>query len=218
MPDYEFHPLYDPTFVGREQELQWLYERLFDRNHWPVPVFVTGAGGVGKTALLHQFFTSRRISAIPLWLDLYKFAGSDAALDEFINYLHEQRSSGRLVVVLDGAEALTDAEIQRTVVRVFNYKAVRSLIFATRRTPSLDRVETLEMSALSASDVSTLMQALSSTALSPQTIEEAIRSTNGFPLAVRLLAGLLANKGPDALSQILSGRLYDLSKTIAVMP
>ena len=218
MPDYEHRPLYDPTFVGRELELRWLYEPLLNLDFRQTPIFVTGVGGVGKTALLRQFLASRRISSTPLWLDLSSSADPEV-LNEFIDHLSKQRSGREFLVVLDGADALTDAELQNTVGRIFNFKLVRSLVIATRRTPNLDQGETLALTALSSGDAAQLLQKLSSTILSPEAVEKAIRSTHGFPLAVSLLVGLLANKDPDALAQVLSGRLYDLSdlsKTIAV--
>ncbi len=214
VPDYEYRPPYDPTFVGRELELQWLDKRLFDRDLRHSPILITGVGGVGKTALLRQFLASLRISSTPLWLDLSSSADPEV-LGEFIDHLYKRRSRHDFIVVLDGADALTDTELQHTVGRVFNLKAVRSLVIATRRTPSLHRAETLALTALSSVDAARLFQALSSRSLSQQALEEAIRSTHGFPLAVSLLVDLLANEGPDALSQVLSGQLYDLSTTIS---
>jgi AAA+ ATPase superfamily predicted ATPase len=47
-----------PFFVGREKELGWLEDRVFIQEWSHRPIFITGFVGIGKTALLREFFNS----------------------------------------------------------------------------------------------------------------------------------------------------------------
>lgn len=218
MAQYDFAPDYDPGFVGREAELNWLDARLLDRTHrWSSRgVFVVGPGGVGKTALARHWLSSRRHGSHPLWVDLHSQPNPSAAIDEFTAYLYEQRRKGEFIVVLDGSDALSDREHQEAIGKVFNFKAVRSLVFTTRRSPSVDRADTLTLGPVSESEATELLKALSSRELTLEAINEAVDAANGYPLAIQLLAGFLKSGDVTALRHLLQGPLYDLSQTIAV--
>ena len=217
MADFEYRPLLDPKFVGRESELQWLDDRHFRRRYYSfTPLLVTGVGGVGKTALLRQFLASRRISSTVLWLDLYSQPDPTAALDAFIDQLYEQRSRKSFIVVLDGAETFADEQLRVAIGRVFNFKAVRSLLIATRRPITLEREDTLALGPLTAGTAARLLSDHLPVKLPPESVDEMVRSVHGYPLAVLLLAQLLRTDGGTHIDEILSGRIYDLSQTIVV--
>jgi len=106
---------HDPAFVGRSSELETLRDSFLSRDRWlPRIVQVTGPGGVGKTALIRQFFaTSPNVDA-PVWIDLYAHPEGAAQIDSFIGGMRADREIRHrdILVVLDGAERLTDKEIE----------------------------------------------------------------------------------------------------------
>jgi len=226
----EYQPLYDPNFVNREEELERLEKRVSLRGGWHTPVFVVGVGGVGKTALVRQWLASRNkertppwTQLAPLWLDLYSTPNAEAAVTDFLRDLYDGTSSPDVrrqesLVVVDGAEVLSDQQLEHTVGRLFNLKRIRSVVFTSRRRPNVDRAEVLVLSGLQSSATAQLLRALAQKSLSPADIAEAVKSTHGFPFAVSLLARLLESGGPATLAELLARPLYDVSGAIAVPP
>lgn len=131
--DVNFEREYDINFVGREAELRWLDEHLF-RNYSISPIVISGPAGVGKTSLLKQWFASRRIAYIPLWPDLLSET-DDKALDNLIHQIHNQRENYRyergITVVIDGTDIWSQEKHEEAANKIFNYKAVSSLVFIT---------------------------------------------------------------------------------------
>jgi len=215
MEQFEFAPAYDPTFIGMETELNWLDAHLLGRRYGST-ILITGVGGVGKTALVRQWLNSRRHTSIPLWVDLHSRPDAPAAVEEFRTYLYEQRQRGDLIVVLDGSEGLSEDQCINTIGALLNFKAVRSLIFTTRRSFRIPRTETLPLGPLSIADATELFKKLSPTGLAPELISEGVSAAQGYTLAIRLLAQLLQSGNGTALREFLRGPLYDLSRTIAI--
>lgn len=207
-----------PLLVGRAEEIRWLERHLLSRE-WPRrPVFISGLGGVGKTSLLRAFFASHPSRSTVRWLDLYAEPPDPAiGLENFLQALYEERPRGEVLVVLDGAEALTDQQIAAATGRLFNLKAVRSVVFASRRTPPPDgsRADTLELGTLGTTETIQLLQTLCPAGLSPEVLEDAALSTAGHPLAASLLAKLLL-QSPASASDVIRGLLYELERPITV--
>jgi restriction system protein len=214
-PILRYEPRFDASFVNRENELRWLYEHVIAPRRRNSAIFVTGPPGIGKTALLNHFVATRRIQSTPVWLDLPPFDPVPATT-EFVEQLYAQRLRDDLIVIIDGAELLSDNELQHFIGGLFNLKAVRSLLFASRRTPKLDRIDLLSLSSLTEIDTAQLIKAVLSSELLPKTLDEAVRLTQGNPLAVSMLGSFLKSGGQQAVLDLISGRLYDVSKTVAL--
>ena len=213
-----------PVFVGRTRELAWLDERLSSRRT-SASIVVAGPAGVGKTALIKQALLSLhgKPSAhsgdlTPLWVDLYSQPDADTAIGELIRRIRDDpsgRHEPNLLVILDGAEVLTNKQLEATLSRVRNYKRVRSVVMTTRHTLELTRGDVLNVGGLLPEDAKRLVQTLLQNDSSDAAIAEAVQATHGYPLAALLLARMIADRGGGAPSDVLSDALYDLSAVIA---
>ena len=211
----EFDPPieYDRSFIGRNSELEWLRDAYFRRGRSFAPIVVHGPGGVGKSSLLRQFLATSRISQTPVWLDLYS---SDHPLDEIDSFIErmftdQETRPSDLLVILDGAEHLTDKEAEDAVGRIYNWKAVRGLLVTSRRHLSLSRSEALELGPLDLASASSLLQSKSDLSIDPSDLNRLASAVNGYPLALRLLASLIQTNVPAEIARLLASNFYDLS-------
>lgn len=213
MPELHDRPGLIPNFVGRKKEMRWLRDVILRRDTWFTPIVVHGPGGVGKTAFIRQFLASTRMSHTPSWLDLYPIEKPDEAIDSFVErmFSDREREFRERIVVLDGAERMTDQQIANAVGRIFNWKAVRGLIIASRRVPILERSEVLELPPLDLDAAKKLLQVTTDLNVDPHELERLVNAVNGFPLALQLLAGLIRSSAPDDISRLLAGNFYDLA-------
>lgn len=213
MPELHDRPDLIPNFVGRKKEMRWLRDVILRRDTWFTPIVVHGPGGVGKTAFIRQFLASTRMSHTPSWLDLYPIEKPDDAIDSFVErmFSDREREFRERIVVLDGAERMTDQQIANAVGRIFNWKAVRGLIIASRRVPILERSEVLELPPLDLDAAKKLLQVTTDLNVDPHELERLVNAVNGFPLALQLLAGLIRSSAPDDISRLLAGNFYDLA-------
>lgn len=217
-PEYDPDRVYDPLFVGRERELERLRDELFRRERSPHLVSIVGAAGVGKTAFLNAFFTTSRISTSPYWLDLHSESSPDLAIERFVEYLYSSKPQRQAVIVLDGAEYLTSKGLEFALGRFFNWKATRS-VFIVRRTPiklsrSWPPISSLTLGPLDEPETAEMFTNLIGREVGAEEVSNLFRQTNGVPLAVSILA---ASRGASGVSPIqVDGRLYDLSKTVAL--
>ena len=78
---------------------------------------------------------------MPLWIDLYVDVRAAEKIDSFVERMLSGRETRRrdLLVVLDGAEYLSEEQIATAVGRIFNWKVVRGLLISSRRKISLER-------------------------------------------------------------------------------
>src|SRR5438874_675272 len=132
---------FDSLFVNRDNDLRWLDERIFYSRGRQPALFVTGSPGIGKTALLRHFFASRQVPGTPVWLALHSHSDPVVAVTEFIERLYAARSRDELIIIIDDAEVLSDSELQHFISGLLNLKAVRSLLFGSRRTPSIPGID-----------------------------------------------------------------------------
>src|ERR1044071_2011236 len=200
MPE-EYQPLLDPRFVGRKEELERLDEIVTLRGGRHAPVFVVGAAGVGKTALVKQWLASggQRHShpwggrLVRFWLDLSSQSDPQQALGRVIKQLYDDTASEEVrrqasVVVIDGAEGLSEAQIRDSVARLFNLKRIWSVIFTSRRLPNMGRAEIMNLAGFGDRDTEALLRLLTQDNLSTADLADAVAATHGFPLAATLLA------------------------------
>src|SRR5580704_13452235 len=143
--------------MGRDAEMEWLERLLRRRNH--LPIVVAGAAGVGKTALLQQFLGSRRLRGEPTWLNLETSQDPMGEVSAFVEDLYQARGNGSIVTI-DGADRLSDEQMQAVSRRVLNLKRVRALIFASRRTPVMPQADILNLTAMAPAEAEALLKTL----------------------------------------------------------
>jgi|CXWL01.1.fsa_nt_gi hypothetical protein len=204
---------YDRNFVGRSSEMEWLRKAYFRRGRTHSPIVVHGPGGVGKSSLIRQFIASSRISNTPVWLDIYSAIDPMGEIDSFVEKMFSDRETRlrEMLVVLDGVESLTDKEVEEFLGRIYNWKAVRGVLIGSRRPLSIQRAESLELGPLDLEAASELLQAASDISIDPADLVKLATAVNGFPLALRLLAGLVHTTDPNEIARLLAGNFYDLS-------
>jgi restriction system protein len=200
------------TFVGREKELAWL-RRETDNTEFPYrnkTIFVVGTGGIGKTALVQRFLEQSKSLTTTKWLDLYSIQPPDhlPVVESFTASLYAERARSGLSVVIDGGELLSDEQLQLTLNKIWNFKAVQWVIITTRRFPSFAGASVLGLDALNADDSRKLLASLMS--LSHENVDAVLRATQGHPLAMNLIAGLSRTLTDDQLLNIVRGEIYDL--------
>lgn len=198
-----------PNFVGREQELQWLDERLTSRRRGHSPIVVTGIAGVGKTALLRQYLY-RHASRPAKWLDLSSAVNPSAAILEFADTLRQQWERDGFIVVIDGIDVLANEELQAGLQRLMPLKVVRSLVMLSQTPTNISDAEILNLYALPSADAVQLLEMLSASGLPQEIAEEAAQASKGLPLALSLIAELLKSGNLSRVRQILRGNLYDI--------
>ena len=201
------------NFMGRFSELEWLREAFFRRDYRLSTIVVHGPGGVGKTSLLKQFITSSQFSQTPVWIDLHSTSQPVREIDLFIErmFSDRERRPQQILVVLDGAEALNDNQIEGAIRRIYNWKSVRGLLISSRRKLSIDRSESLQLGPLDVETASDLLQAASEISIDPDDLTRLATSVNGYPWALHLLASLIHTNEPSEISRLLTGNFYDLS-------
>ena len=195
IPEHRSSREFDPTFVARDRELKWLFERFTRRSFGP-PIVILGPPGVGKTALLKQFLATVRMREEPLVLAAE--SNSDKWLAEFyvhVNNFHGNRNPPE-VVAIDNADALGEHQLNTITARVLNFKAVRALIFVMRRRPNLARADILQLEPLSMADSQDILRRLLGSDFPPEKVRQAAAIAVGLPLAIGLIADLVRGRNP----------------------
>lgn len=200
-----------PVFVGREKEMKWLIDRI--RGHGEL-IVICGPAGVGKTALLSQFLASARVRRPPLVLTA-RFR-SEAAMSEISERIEDLYRVPNVpeIVAIDDAESLDERQLNIITGHVLNLKAVRALIFVTRRQPEITRAEVLHLHSLSAADAREMLQGLLGADLSLGDIAPAVDAASGLPIALALLAKLMRGRDRQEIQRLLRGEIYDLERQI----
>lgn len=204
----------DSTFIGRRSEIEWLHERLYSRRQ-SSPIVVAGAGGVGKTTLLQLFLSSRRREEETTWLNLEASADPMGEVSAFVESLYASRE-GETIVAIDGAERLTDTQMEVVGQRVLNLKRIRGLIFSTRRTPIMPRAEILNLGVMAPAESEELLQKLLKGGFPEEMLARAVQITAGYPAAAKMLAQLVREGRRDEVAELLRGEIYDVEKALVL--
>ncbi len=218
--NFDFEREYDRNFIGRESELEWLDECLFRQGNSFSPVIISGPSGVGKTALVKQWFSSRRISYTPLWLDLSSNIDDNAInnlLVEIRRISDERYERGyKLPVIIDGTDVWSQKKHEEAASKIFNYKIVSSLIFIRQKTLKFSQGQHLSLYPLSNSSTGDLLRKLLSSQLSDLQISQAVEASKGFPLALSILSKLIQGENVDSILSLTKEPLYDIQNGILV--
>lgn len=212
---FEFERKYDRNFIGREKELEWLDECLYRRDS---PIIVSGPAGIGKTSLVKHWFSSRRISYSPLWLDLFSNI-EDNAIDNLlieIRKISDERSIRRLAIVIDGTDVWPQKKHEEVASRIFNHKIVESLIFIKQKELKFERGRHLSLKPLSNSSTGDLLRKLLSSELTDQQFSKAIEASKGFPLALSILSQLIKDDNVNSILSSSEDPLYNIQNGILV--
>lgn len=189
---------FDKGFTGRQRELEWLDEHLYRRDYSFTPTIIAGVAGVGKTALVKQWLLSRRRRHIPLWVEL-RSENKDDTLDEVIKHLEKERERylypERLIVVIDGSDHWSATDHQEASAKIFNYKAVESLIFTTRAAIHIEKSFLLELKPFTEGTTYNLVEKEFADTLNANQIQEIVELSKGYPLAISLLGKLIKEGG-----------------------
>jgi restriction system protein len=217
---FEFEREHPLNFIGRENELKWLDELLYRRTYSFSPIFVSGPSGVGKTALVKQWFSSKRISYTPLWLDLSSNTG-DNVIDNLlieIRKISDERyeKRDRLTVVIDGTDIWSQKKHEEVSGKIFNFKIVTSLVFIKRKALKFPRGQHLALNPLSNSSAGDLLRKLLSSELTDAQVSHAIEASKGFPLALSILSKLIQGDNIDTILSSTNEPLYDIQNGILI--
>lgn len=221
---FEFEKEYNQDFIGRETELEWLDEQFYRRWSSSLPIFISGPSGVGKTSLVKQWFSSRRIAVMPLWLDLstnIEENSIDNLLLEIKKLRDERYEKGYsnytdLPVVIDGSDIWSLKEHEEVTRKIFNNKIISSLVFIRQKPLKFRGAQNLTLRPLSNSSTADLLRKLLSSELTDLQISQAIEASKGIPLAISILSKLIKGRNVDSILSTTKEPLYDIQNGILV--
>jgi HJR/Mrr/RecB family endonuclease len=220
---FKFKREYNENFIGRENDLKWLVEHLLRINSTFAPIIISGQAGIGKTALIKHWLSSRRISYVPLWFDLHSNI-EDTAVDNLLIEIRkisdERYESGHrgLAIVVDGTDIWSKKKHEEVATKIFNYKIVTSLVFIRRKELKLAKGYNLSLDALSNSSTGDLLRKILSHELSDLQISQLVNASKGFPLALSILIELINGENVDSIISTSSSKepLYNIENGILV--
>lgn len=216
LEDFEFRPIYSRDFFGRELEQTKLRNYFLEGQYSFRPILISGSVGVGKTALVSHVIASSRLASTPYLINLELSENPKEHLQDFIKCLYEDRPKGKFIVLVDGADVLSDEEINSTTGRIFNIKATRGLAFVGRNTRNIERAETLRLENFDQATANEYLSHLIESEVGSEAILKAMGAAKGNPQALWVLINALKTGGLKSFQDIISGQLYEISDSIAI--
>jgi HJR/Mrr/RecB family endonuclease len=205
----------DAAFVGRQAEMEWLFDR-FRRRRYQEAVVVAGPPGIGKTTLVHRYLAQVRTSREPLILASgYEPKEALARIDRWVEEQFRDKNPPEIVVIED-ADAFDDRQLNAITGRVLNFKAVRQLIFVRRTPPKSTRADVLNLEPLSRADADNFLTMLMGDRLPPDMRARAAEIGSGSPLALQQLAKLIVDRDLEESERLIRGDVYDVSRQVII--
>ena len=205
-------PKTSEIFVGRRSELNWLERELSERRYPHIPVAITGPPGIGKTALVAKFIQTFETRQQVIWISCRTFERTAPAFDEAMRSRIEERLSREVLVVLDGADEISEEQFGVVFRHVINYKRVRTVIVTSRTEMKLRGESVLRLENLLEADAQSLVEhQLSISTLSDESMQKVLGVASGHPLTISLIAKMARSLDPEQLRRVLDGHLYDLN-------
>jgi hypothetical protein len=206
-------PKMPETFVGRRTELDWLEFEVHggERRFPDMPIVVTGAPGIGKTALLGEFVRRFETRGQVIWISCREFDRDAAAFDRAMRSRISEGSLREVLVVLDGADEISKDKFREAFRRVVNFKRVRTVIVTSRDELQLRGERVLRLESLLKADAQSLIEKQLPSFLSHESILKVAGIVNGHPLTLSLIAKMAGSLDPEQFRRVLDGHLYDLS-------
>lgn len=118
--------------------------------------------------------------------------------------------------MIDDADGWTNEQYREASRRIYNYKAVRSLLFISRKNVKMERSRILNLEPFSENESNELIQRLIPEFDNATSILEAILATNGYPLAIKFLGELLKNQNENSIRSLLSKPIYNLNEKVLI--
>jgi hypothetical protein len=218
--------LEEHLFVGRELELDRFRAWLLDADGPPTILNVSGPGGIGKTSLLRAFGRiagqyGRSVRHVdggdfrPTPDGLLRELGAET-LAEAVDSLN----AGRAVLLLETLEVLTGLSrfLQEELLPRLSTE-VRMVVAGRHalgqiwsRAPWHALIRPLPLNSLSANESRRYLERRGVT--SPETAEQVMRATGGFPLALSLAADMAEHFGAHDFAQ---GPEWQIAQTLTLM-
>jgi restriction endonuclease Mrr len=99
------------------------------------PLIVSGPAGFGKTTIVRELVARFRPPNTQIeWVDVAKARSLVESVEATLAALRDQKGETSLLVILDGADTQSSAQLQGILARLFNWKEVRNVIVTTRNT------------------------------------------------------------------------------------
>lgn len=216
LEDFEFRPIHSSEFIGRGLEQTKLKNYFLEGQHSFRPILISGAAGIGKSSLINQVIASSSLASTSYLLNLESSENPKAYLDHFIKCLYKGSPQREFIVIVDGADALSDGDIDSTTDRIFKFKATHGLAFVGRNTRSIERGEILKLESFDPAIAIEYLSHRIESEISSEILLKAIDIAKGNPQALRILIEAFKTGGLNNFRDIVSGQLYELSDGIAV--
>jgi hypothetical protein len=236
----KYFPELDPDMVGRDQEVERLAELLMAQG---CVAQVLGLGGLGKTSLVQQFLADRRPEIAAAGYrsvfgcsfyraDIGQFIHDTAlatvgpgalSLPQQVDRICEHVQRHRTLLMLDGVEAVLDAERQLRnpyVMQILeSVVRGRGAVVVTSRVPvrggTFEHAPRIEVTPLSSDQILDFLHRWGLDRLGDTANRRLIQITAGHPLALRILAGVLRDvPAREAISTIERSAVIDLSDEV----
>jgi ABC-type molybdenum transport system ATPase subunit/photorepair protein PhrA len=145
MSQESFDPPLPPVpFVGREEEIQWLSQRLSlaRSSRYEVDFLIIGEAGIGKTALVAEFARRALQRSSTVWIDGSSWGqlqtDARALLGRVKEEIRLRRDEGRgTTVIIDGLNEVNQRLAVDLYYRIRDEKIVRRVITTSREHPRL---------------------------------------------------------------------------------
>lgn len=193
--------------IGRAQELHRLGNCAQIRGSI---VAINGVAGVGKTALVKEFF--ERVSGNYSARFLRSSTYPTEAFNSFNQQIDEMYASGDFVdyVALDDADGLLPDQVERIRSKLFNVKRTRFLIFLSRIPLDFPDAVQINLAALHEPEMFDVLKRLTQeNGLDEKAFGELVYLVNGLPGNLASIRNMLAHRSLDETLKLLHGQLHE---------